>query len=188
MTIRISPRAVNTVLLHAQTYTNAKLSQEEWKIVYGYLCGTVSDKEVLVYGAIPLTHGTHDYVDLSEEDYVNSTRVNSETAEKDCFIVGWYHSHPGRGFFLHEDDIMQHLRYQGVNRTAVALVVDPQQVNLGSHGIEIFRLDDPDLGALSGYHTEKWMIDQKLAEFKVEGPVMRELLEKELGTNLKLEF
>ena len=70
-----------------------------------------------------------------------------------------------------------------MNQTVFALVVDPQQANHVSQGIKIFRLDNPDLGALSGYHTVKWTIDQKLDEFKLEGPILRELTEKELGSN-----
>ena len=95
--------------------------------------------------------------------------------------MGWYHSHPGKGLFLHEVDIINQLGYQRFNPDAIALVVDPMQLGSNSSRIEVFSLDNVDLDTLTGYHTVKWAIDQKLDAIKIDGPILRELKKKELA-------
>jgi len=196
--VRMSLRAYNTILLHAKTYASLEIPQEEWKIVYGYLSGVIHCKDkhcltndITIYDAIPMTHGNYTAVEFGVEEYVNTVRVDIELTEGGYFLLGWYHSHPNKGLFLHDIDIINQLAYQGPNPDAIALVVDQMLVGPNSCGIEIFSLDntvagiiprDPNIKMkleLPRYHTVKWKIEKELDEIKIEGPTINELRVKE---------
>jgi len=44
-------------------------------------------------------------------------------------VVGWYHSHPGFGCWLSGVDINTQQSFEALSERAVAVVVDPIQVN-----------------------------------------------------------
>ncbi len=54
-------------------------------------------------------------------------------------LVGWYHSHPGFGCWLSMTDITTQKSYEGLERRAVALVIDPIQSVKGRVVMECFR-------------------------------------------------
>ncbi len=120
---RISLRAYNTLILHALKYANPKIQQKEWKIVYGLLYGKFQEEDLIICEAVPMIHGTSTNVEFGVEDYLNCAEVNCEIMEKGCYMLGWYHSHPGRGLFLHKIDIVNQLNYQEMNPDAIALIV-----------------------------------------------------------------
>ena len=54
-------------------------------------------------------------------------RFVSKLYEHNEFFVGWYHSHPGLGFFYSDTDILNHIGYQDGNPLAIGLVFDHTQ-------------------------------------------------------------
>lgn len=179
-TVRISLRAYDTIALHATKYASSDVPQADWKIVHGFLCGEIQGEDTIVYDAVPMAHGSYDSVELDGEDYVNSASLDSLLAELGYFIVGWYHSHPGKGLFLHKEDKKSQLSYQGPNPKALALVFDHTKKDSTSQGIEVYSLDNPDQGVESGYHAIKWKIEPELDKVKLEGQILDELRGKEL--------
>ncbi|GAH44694.1 unnamed protein product, partial [marine sediment metagenome] len=62
-------------------------------------------------------------------------------------ICGWYHSHPSYGCFMSREDLGTQARYQKLWDKAIALVIDPYQINGKSLGFEIYR---------ANFKTKKW--------------------------------
>jgi proteasome lid subunit RPN8/RPN11 len=154
--------AYQQIVLHATRFANSKVPMDAWKEVYGFLIGTVDGEanKVMVKKAVPMAHGSSVEVEFSEEHYIKSAQIDSWAAERNMFIVGWYHSHPGLGLFLSSTDIMNQLGYQGPNPDAVALVFDHTKVSEKGHpGFEVFKLDNPDLGQMSDFHSIRWEIE-----------------------------
>jgi proteasome lid subunit RPN8/RPN11 len=59
-------------------------------------------------------------------------------------IVGWYHSHPGYGIFLSNDDQFIHKNFFS-HQHQVALVIDPKKMKYGFYqwrGISLVKKDD----------------------------------------------
>ncbi|NVM30062.1 MAG: Mov34/MPN/PAD-1 family protein [Candidatus Helarchaeota archaeon] len=152
--------AYEQIVLHATRFANTKVPMDVWKEVYGFLIGTVEDTRVLVKKAVPMAHGSSVEVEFTDEHYIKSAQIDSWAAERNMFIVGWYHSHPGLGLFLSSTDIQNQLGYQGPNPNAVAIVFDHTKVSEPGHpGFEVFKLDDPNLGRMSDFHSIKWEIE-----------------------------
>ncbi|MHA1651788.1 MAG: Mov34/MPN/PAD-1 family protein [Candidatus Helarchaeota archaeon] len=156
----LSLEAYEQIVLHATRFANTKIPMDAWKEVYGFLVGTVEGNKVIVKKAIPMAHGSSVEVEFSEEHYVKSAQIDSWAAERNMFIVGWYHSHPGLGLFLSGTDITNQLGYQGPNPHAVALVFDHTKIKEPGHpGFAVFKLDNPDLGTMSDFHAIRWEIE-----------------------------
>jgi len=60
-------------------------------------------------------------------------------------VVGWYHSHPGFGFWLSGVDINTQQSFEALNQRAVAVVVDPIQSVKGKVVIDCFRSINPQM-------------------------------------------
>lgn len=149
------------IVLHATRFANTKVPMDAWKEVYGFLIGTVEDGKVLVKKAVPMAHGSSVEVEFTDEHYIKSAQIDSWAAERNLFIVGWYHSHPGLGLFLSSTDITNQLGYQGPNPDAIALVFDHTKASEPGHpGFEVFKLDNPDLGTMSDFHSIRWEIEE----------------------------
>ena len=103
--------AYEQIVLHATRFANTKVPMDVWKEVYGFLIGTVEDTRVLVKKAVPMAHGSSVEVEFTDEHYIKSAQIDSWAAERNMFIVGWYHSHPGLGLFLSSTDIQNQLGY-----------------------------------------------------------------------------
>ena len=156
----LSLEAYKHIILHATRFANTKVPMDAWKEVYGFLIGTVDNGRVLVKKAVPMAHGSSVEVEFTDEHYIKSAQIDSWAAERNMFIVGWYHSHPGLGLFLSSTDITNHLGYQGPNPDAVALVFDHTKGTEPDHpGFEVFKLDNPDLGTMSDFHSIPWEIE-----------------------------
>ncbi len=157
----LSLEAYEQIVLHATRFANAKIPMDAWKEVYGFLIGTVEENKVLVKKAVPMAHGSSVEVEFTDEHYINSAKIDSWAAERNMFIVGWYHSHPGLGLFLSSTDIQNHSGYQGPNPDAIALVFDHSKVfESGNPGFGVFKLDNPDLGRMSDFHSIRWEIEE----------------------------
>ncbi|MHA1264277.1 MAG: Mov34/MPN/PAD-1 family protein [Candidatus Helarchaeota archaeon] len=157
----LSLEAYEQIVLHATRFANSKIPMDAWKEVYGFLIGTVEDNKVIVKKAIPMAHGSSVEVEFTDEHYVKSAQIDSWASERNMFIVGWYHSHPGLGLFLSSTDITNHLGYQGPNPHAVALVFDHTKATEAGHpGFAVFKLDNPDLGTMSDFHAIKHEIEE----------------------------
>ncbi|NVM55116.1 MAG: Mov34/MPN/PAD-1 family protein [Candidatus Helarchaeota archaeon] len=157
----LSLESYEQIILHATRFANVKIPMDAWKEVYGFLIGTVEEDKVLVKKAVPMAHGSSVEVEFNDEHYIKSAQIDSWSAERNMFIVGWYHSHPGLGLFLSSTDITNQLGYQGPNPQAVALVFDHTKVSEPGHpGFDVFKLDNPDLGTMSDFHSIHWEIEE----------------------------
>ncbi len=157
----LSLEAYEHIVLHATRFANTKVPMDAWKEVYGFLIGTVDNGRVLVKKAVPMAHGSSVEVEFTDDHYIKSAQIDSWAAERNMFIVGWYHSHPGLGLFLSSTDITNQLGYQGPNPDAVAIVFDHTKGTEPDHpGFEVFKLDNPDLGTMSDFHSIRWEIEE----------------------------
>ncbi|MHA1230045.1 MAG: hypothetical protein ACTSRP_10570 [Candidatus Helarchaeota archaeon] len=160
----LKSNAFKKIILHCTRFANYNIPRSEWKEVYGFLAGRFEGEDVVCNDAIPMTHGGAVDVEFTEKNYIEAANLNEKLAEKNEFIVGWYHSHPGLNIFLSTTDIRNHIGYQCMNPKAVALVFDHTQLRGGSLGFKIFNLDDPNTET-TGYHEVDWVIpdiDEKI--------------------------
>ncbi len=154
-------------------YASARIPEPDWREFYGLLLGKIEDKvNVHVTQAIPMTHtkniGHILKVQFEEEDYVAATMIEGEANEREEFLVGWVHSHPGIKVMFSQDDIKTQLYWQQANPLAIGIVFnqkrllnqaempakkgDPLIPLQNDPGFEVFRLDDPDRGIQASYH------------------------------------
>ena len=145
------------ILLHCTRFANYNISKSKWKEVYGFLTGVLDGENVVCNDAVPMTHGGAIEVEFNEQNYIEAAILNEKLAEKNEFILGWYHSHPGLNIFLSTTDIRNHIGYQGTNPKAIALVFDHTKLRGGDLGFKIFILDNPTTEN-TGYHTVDWVI------------------------------
>jgi len=87
-----------------------------------------------------MTHGSGIYVEFRKEHYILAAEVNDLIYKQKEFFVGWYHSHPGLGFFLSGTDVLTQLGFQDVNPLAIAIVFDHKELEREKKAFEIFRL------------------------------------------------
>ncbi|MHA1269781.1 MAG: hypothetical protein ACTSPY_08365 [Candidatus Helarchaeota archaeon] len=160
----LKSNAYKKILLHCTRFANYSIPKKEWKEVYGFLTGKFDGEDVVCYDAVPMTHGGAIEVEFNEQNYIEAAILNEKLVEKNQFIVGWYHSHPGLNIFLSSTDIRNHIGYQGTNPKAIALVFDHTKLKGGFLGFKIFVLDNP-TSENTGYHTIDWVIpdlDEKI--------------------------
>jgi proteasome lid subunit RPN8/RPN11 len=116
---RLSSVSAETVYPHI--FNNAD------REVGGVLVGMKAVKGDLPYvdGAIGAMSADEQRATLTftQESWEHVHRVMEEHFPK-SEIVGWYHSHPGFGIFLSEDDLFIHHNFFS-DQSQVALVVDP---------------------------------------------------------------
>jgi proteasome lid subunit RPN8/RPN11 len=79
----------------------------------------------LVTGAIAATEATEESTTLTftQDTWEHVHRVMAARFSQDQ-IVGWYHSHPGHGIFLSEQDLFIHNNFFG-DPSQIAWVIDP---------------------------------------------------------------
>ncbi len=141
-------KAYRRIVGYVIRYANSEIKPKKWREVYGILIGSVSGGFVLIKDAIPMVSGNRAGVEYENQQYVDMASINEkiyETAIKDKendFIVGWWHSHPGFGFFYSPVDMMTHLGYQSVNQNAIGLIFDHTKFNGNSTAIAGLRLKD----------------------------------------------
>ena len=139
--IKISIKAILKIASHSLKYANSKIPSEDWVEVIGLLAGKYNkSKDVLhIEDAYPMGHGTAVYAEI--KDYRNYVKAFKDIKRHHQFICGWYHSHPSYGCFMSKEDLGTQARYQKLWDKAIALVIDPYQINGKSLGFEIYRAD-----------------------------------------------
>jgi len=158
-TVIIKSKAYINMLLHVSRFGADDLDKKLWREVMGVVVGKIEKDQVVIYDAIPITHGKRVEVEYSENDYAR-VEILQEKFSEGQFIVGWYHSHPGMGPFLSDVDKVNQVYWQNVNPKAVALVFDHTFLaDEGNDGFEIFRLTDITLGHKSDFHGVKFEVE-----------------------------
>jgi len=138
--IYISVKAVLKIASHALKYANSKIPKESWVEVIGLLAGKVDTNDIInIEDSYPMGHGTAVYAEI--KDYKNYVRAFKDIKKEKLFICGWYHSHPSYGCFMSNEDMGTQARYQKLWDKAVALVIDPYQIDGKSTGFEIYKAD-----------------------------------------------
>ena len=147
MTVEITVKGILKIASHALKYAHAKIPRAKWVEVIGLLAGRLEQNEtiLLVEDAYPMGHGNAVYAEI--KDYKNYVKAWKDIKKNKLFICGWYHSHPSYGCFMSPEDIGTQARYQTLWKKAIALVIDPYQIDGTSLGFEIFR---------ANLRTRKW--------------------------------
>ncbi|MFX1591268.1 MAG: hypothetical protein ACFFB6_10160 [Promethearchaeota archaeon] len=138
--IYISVKAILKIASHALKYANSKIPRERWVEVIGLLAGKIDKNNILhIEDSYPMGHGTAVYAEI--KDYKNYVKAFKDIKRQKLFICGWYHSHPSYGCFMSNEDMGTQARYQKLWDKAVALVIDPYQIDGKSTGFEIYKAD-----------------------------------------------
>jgi proteasome lid subunit RPN8/RPN11 len=149
--IVITVKAVLKIASHALKYAHSNIPREDWVEVIGLLAGKYDNAKGVLYieDAYPMGHGTAVYAEINVERNRKSghERAYEEIIKKGLFICGWYHSHPSYGCFMSREDLGTQARYQKLWDKAIALVIDPYQINGLSLGFEIYR---------ANFKSKKW--------------------------------
>lgn len=159
--VLLTLKAYKRIVGYAIRYANNDLKPEKWREVYGILIGSIEDNsKVIVKDAIPMIVGDRAGVKYENKQYVDMAQIDATIFERSIqddktdFIIGWWHTHPGFGFFYSPIDCMTQLGYQIPNPYAVGLIFDHCEKDSDSHflGIAGLRLKDPELGISSTYN------------------------------------
>jgi len=145
--LTITVKAILKIASHSLKYAHSKISRKDWVEVIGLLAGKldISGQILHIEDAYPMGHGTAVYAEI--KDYKNYVRAFNDIKRNKLFICGWYHSHPSYGCFMSNEDIGTQARYQKLWDKAIALVIDPYQIDGTSLGFEIYR---------ANIRTKKW--------------------------------
>jgi len=150
-------KSIKKIMLHTIQYSNPYLSKWRWKEVIGILGGKVIKNNIIVTDSFAINHGGHYEVKFNNKNYILAAEINSKLYEHNEFFVGWYHSHPGLGFFYSDTDILNHIGYQDGNPLAIGLVFDHTQFNKNGKFFEVYTLNYSRHG-IAGYRTVKYNI------------------------------
>lgn len=187
-------KAYRKIVGYAIRYANQNLKPDKWREVYGILVGSIEkNSKLIVKDAIPMIVGDRAGVKYESKQYVDMAQIDASVFErsvqdnKEDFIIGWWHTHPGFGFFYSPIDCMTQLGYQIPNPYAVGLIFDhcKKDTNENLLGIAGLRLKDPDLGMSSTYDLIElsYETDQKTMVQKVDKDIIR--INKEMKDILK---
>ncbi|MFX0027656.1 MAG: hypothetical protein ACFE8B_00480 [Candidatus Hermodarchaeota archaeon] len=193
--VLLTLKAYKRIVGYAIRYANHNLKPEKWREVYGILIGSIeNNSKVIIKDAIPMIVGDRAGVKYENQQYVDMAQIDTSIFErsvqdnKDDFIIGWWHTHPGFGFFYSPIDCMTQLGYQIPNPYAVGLIFDHCKKDTKENllGIAGLRLKDPDLGMSSTYDLIElnFELDQKEMVEKVDKAIstvnkkMKEVLEE----------
>ncbi|MBY8983262.1 MAG: Mov34/MPN/PAD-1 family protein [Candidatus Lokiarchaeota archaeon] len=138
-------------------YANEDMKSSELKEAYGILIGLIKDETIVIKDAIPMVSGDRAGVAYENKQYVNMDQIDASIYEKAIkdkeneFIIGWWHTHPGFGFFFSPIDTITQLGYQVPNPHAIGLIFDFSKKKNNSLGIAALRLKNPNRGMRSTY-------------------------------------
>jgi proteasome lid subunit RPN8/RPN11 len=142
-------------------YASDEIRKKKWREVYGILVGSIKKNFVLIKDAIPMVAGDRAGVEYEDKQYVDMAEIDYKIYEKalkdkkNDFIIGWWHTHPGYGFFFSPVDSLTQLGYQSNNPHAIGLIFDHTQKGKRSLGIAGLRLKDTNRGVPAGYEKVK---------------------------------
>ncbi len=180
--VLLTAKAYERIVGYAIRYANEDQNPEKWREVYGILVGSIEDNaKVIVKDAIPMVVGSRAGVQFENKQYVDMSQIDATVYErsiqdeKNDFIIGWFHTHPGFGFFYSPIDCMTQLGYQIPNPYAVGLIFDhcKKESDLHFLGIAGLRLKDPELGISSSYDLieMKYELDGKKMVQRIESVI-----------------
>lgn len=156
----LSYNAYRKILGYGLRYANEQIPTKDWREVYGILIGLIKDnKKVLIKDAIPMVVGDRAGVKYENKQYVDMAQIDESVYERSIqdkkhdFIIGWWHTHPGFGFFYSPIDCMTQLGYQIPNPFALGIIFDhtkflSNDFHLGVAGL---RVINPEQGMFSTY-------------------------------------
>jgi proteasome lid subunit RPN8/RPN11 len=151
-------KAYRRIVGYSHRYANDEISSKDWKEVYGILIGSViKDQKLIVKDAIPMVVGDRAGVKYEDKQYVDMAQIdqsvyqNSIKNEKSDFIVGWFHTHPGFGFFFSSVDATTQLGYQLPNPFAAAIIYDHTKRKEEKTGMSLLRLENPNKSMFSAH-------------------------------------
>ncbi len=159
--VLLTLKAYKRIVGYATRYANNDIKTDKWREVYGILIGSIeNNSEVIVKDAIPMVVGDRAGVKYENKQYVDMAQIDASVFERSIqddktdFIIGWWHTHPGFGFFFSPIDCMTQLGYQIPNPYAVGLIFDHCEKESDTHflGMAGLRLKDPELGISSTYN------------------------------------
>ena len=159
--VLLTQKAYKRIVGYAIRYANDDINESKWREVYGILIGSIeNNSKVIVKDAIPMVVGDRAGVKYENKQYVDMAQIDATVFERSIqddktdFIIGWFHTHPGFGFFYSPIDCMTQLGYQIPNPYAVGLIFDHCEKKSDSHflGVAGLRLKDPELGISSAYN------------------------------------
>ena len=170
--VLLTLKAYERIVGYATRYASKDLNLNKWREVYGILIGSIeNDSAVIVKDAIPMVVGDRAGVKYENKQYVDMAQIDASVFERSIqdkkkdFIIGWWHTHPGFGFFYSPIDCMTQLGYQLPNPFALGLIFDHSEKESNEHilGIAGLRLKDPSLGISSTYNLIelKYELDPK---------------------------
>ena len=160
----LSFNAYRKIIGYGLRYANEEMSSNDWREVYGILIGSVEEnKKVLIKDAIPMVVGDRAGVKYENKQYVDMAQIDESVYErsvqdkKNDFIIGWWHTHPGFGFFYSPVDCMTQLGYQIPNPFALGIIFDHTKFLSDDFylGVAGLRLINPEQGMFSTYDLIK---------------------------------
>ena len=165
----ISMKAYRRIVVYALRYANNDMKPKNWREAYGILIGHIENDDICyITDAIPMIVGSRAGVKFETKQYADMAQIDESLYEKflneqsDDFILGWWHTHPGFGWFFSRVDTATQLGYQGPNPYAIGLIYDHTEQTINVSGIKGLRLVDPSRGVYSKY---------AFAELKFDVPV-----------------
>ncbi len=165
----ISMKAYRRIVVYALRYANNDMKPKNWREAYGILIGHIENDDICyITDAIPMIVGSRAGVKFETKQYADMAQIDESLYEKflneqnDDFIIGWWHTHPGFGWFFSRVDTATQLGYQGPNPYAIGLIYDHTEKTINVSGIKGLRLVDPSRGVYSKY---------AFAELKFDVPV-----------------
>lgn len=191
-------KAYKRIIGYANRYANQNLNTSKWREVYGILIGAIeNDEKIIVKDAIPMVVGDRAGVKYENKQYVDMAQIDASVFErsiqdnKNDFIIGWFHTHPGFGFFYSPIDCLTQLGYQLPNPYALGLVFDHCEKESESHslGIAGLRLKNPERGISSTYDLIELEYEFEQNLMNKEAKAVTKKVDKNIEKVLKeLEF
>jgi len=182
--VLLTLKAYRRIAGYVIRYANKNMNTGKWREVYGILIGEIeNDSQVIIKDAIPMVVGDRAGVKYENKQYVDMAQIDASVYErsiqdnKNDFIVGWFHTHPGFGFFFSPIDCMTQLGYQLPNPYAVGLIFDHTKQKSKPHflGIAGLRLKNPERGISSTYDLIEleYEFDENLMNKEVEAVIKK---------------
>ncbi|MDX1797415.1 MAG: hypothetical protein R3255_02085 [Candidatus Lokiarchaeia archaeon] len=177
--VLLTVKAYERIVGYAIRYADGNKNPDKWREVYGILVGSIEENaRVIVKDAIPMVVGSRAGVQFENKQYVDMSQIDATVYERSIqdekkdFIIGWFHTHPGFGFFYSPIDCMTQLGYQIPNPYAVGLIFDHCKKGSDQNvlGIAGLRLKDPELGLSSSYNLIEmtYELEEKKMVEKIE--------------------
>jgi proteasome lid subunit RPN8/RPN11 len=176
----LSYNAYRKIVGYGLRYANEDMSSKDWREVYGILIGSVEkNRKVIIKDAIPMVVGDRAGVKYENKQYVDMAQIDENVYERSIqdkrndFIIGWWHTHPGFGFFYSPVDCMTQLGYQIPNPFALGIIFDHTKFLSNDFylGVAGLRLINPAQGMFSTYDLIE--LDYELEKQQMTKKVMK---------------